>query len=699
MSASSPRKTYADDALVQPALVTGRLFQGEWLKKASRRITSGIRVVLLSGIGLAASVAAEPFQGWPLPAAAAGGGHFSATTQITPDNVKDLEIVWMHRSGDFQDGENFIGGLSGEAPLQSSWQATPVLVDDHLYFCTPFNRILAVHAETGKERWSYTPEIDREAFPMPRCRGVTQWTDSRFAKGDACHQVIVAPLMDARVVGLDARTGQVCPFGDREQIDLSKGLGPYETGFYMLNTPPAITGNTLITGGTVADNITTAVPSGVVRAYDLTSGNLLWAWEPVVAVTGNSENDPSAEADATMSEGQLYQQGTTNAWSFLSVDAELGLVYVPTGNTSPDYYGGHRGNLDHYSSSVVALNIDTGEVAWHFQTVHHDIWDFDVPSQPTLFETQIDGRDVKGLAQTTKQGYVFLLDRETGEPLFPVEEVPMPQGTAPGDYTSPTQPVPTAPRSLLDLPGERGTLWGLVPWDKWACENTLEGLRYEGPFTPPALEGALHMPSAFGGQNWGGPAIDPVRHKLIVNTLHMGTVVQLIPRDQCEGEGPEPVADGPFLLEPSEGTPYCNRRWLGFVSPMGVPCTPPPWGTLASIDLRTGNVDWQVPLGTTRDMAPWPFWYIKGSPNLGGPVSTASGLTFIGATTDHFLRAFDTNTGEELWKGRLPTSGHGLPITYQLTERSKQYVVIAAGGHAALGTPPGDYLVAFALPE
>lgn len=207
------------------------------------------------------------------------------------------------------------------------------------------------------------------------------------------------------------------------------------------------------------------------------------------------------------------------------------------------------------------------------------------------------------------------------------------------------------------------------------------------------------MPSAFGGQNWGGPAIDPVRHKLIVNTLHMGTVVQLIPRDQCEGEGPEPVADGPFLLEPSEGTPYCNRRWLGFVSPMGVPCTPPPWGTLAGIDLRTGNVDWQVPLGTTRDMAPWPFWYIKGSPNLGGPVSTASGLTFIGATTDHFLRAFDTNTGEELWKGRLPTSGHGLPITYQLTERSKQYVVIAAGGHAALGTPPGDYLVAFALPE
>ena len=671
-------------------------------QSAATRLLAQFSSILLGGLWLSTHALAEPFQGWPLPGAEAGGGHFSATTQITPDNVKDLEIVWTHRSGDFSEGDNFIGGLSGEAPLQSSWQATPILIDDHLYLCTPFNRILAIHAETGAESWSYAPDIDLANFPMPRCRGVTQWTDQRIPPTEPCHRVVVAPLMDARVVGLDAVTGQICPFGNKTELDLSEGLGPYQAGFYMLNTPPAIAGNALITGGSVADNMTTAVPSGVVRAYDLNSGALLWAWEPVVAVekaNAVSAESPAPDEKSISADDQLYQQGTTNSWSYLSVDLELGLVYVPTGNTSPDYYGGHRGNLDHYSSSVVALKIDTGEVAWHFQTVHHDIWDFDVPSQPTLFETQIEGRDVKGLAQTTKQGYVFLLDRETGEPLFPVKEVPMPQGTAPGDYTSPTQPVPTAPRSLLDLPGERDPIWGLVPWDKWACQNTLDNLRYEGPFTPPALEGALHMPSAFGGQNWGGPAIDPGRQKLVVNTLHMGTVVQLIPRDQCEGEGPEPVADGPFLLEPSEGTPYCNRRWLGFVSPMGVPCTPPPWGTLAGIDLQTGNVDWQVPLGTTRDMAPWPFWYIKGSPNLGGPVSTAGGLTFIGATTDHFLRAFDTDTGEELWKGRLPTSGHGLPITYQLTEGGKQYVVIAAGGHAAMGTPPGDYLIAFALPE
>jgi len=648
-------------------------------------------------------ITAEPHHAWSLPGGDAGGGHFSQATQITPENVSELEIAWTHRSGDFRQGENFIGGLTGEAPLQSSWQATPVLIDDHLYLCTPFNRILAIHAETGAERWSYAPDIDLEGFPMPRCRGVTQWTDTRLPEGEPCHRVVIAPLMDARVVGLDADSGEVCPFGNAHELDLSEGLGPYETGFYMLNTPPAITGNTLITGGSVADNITTTVPSGVIRAYDLSNGKLLWAWEPVIAVTESGKAASEAgdnPANAPLNaDTPRYQQGTTNSWSYLSVDPELGLVYVPTGNTSPDYYGGHRGNLDHYSSSVVALSIETGDVVWHFQTVHHDIWDFDVPSQPTLFETDIDGRAVKGLAQTTKQGYVFLLDRQTGEPLFPVEEVPMPQGAVPGDYTAPTQPVPVKPRSLLDLPGERDPIWGLVPWDKWACKDTLSSLRYEGPFTPPALEGALHMPSAFGGQNWGGPAIDPGRHKLVVNTLHMGTVVQLIPRDQCDDEGPEPVADGPFLLEPSEGTPYCNRRWLGFVSPLGVPCTPPPWGTLAGIDLRTGNVDWQVPLGTTRDMAPWPFWYIQGSPNLGGPVSTASGLTFIGATTDHFLRAFDTDTGEELWKGRLPTSGHGLPITYQLTEEGPQYVVIAAGGHAAMGTPPGDYLIAFRLPE
>ena len=353
---------------------------------------------LLAALLVSPLVLATPYQGWSSPGADEGGGHFSHATQITPENVTDLEIAWTHRSGDFREGENFIGGLSGEAPLQSSWQATPVLIEDHLYLCTPFNRILAIHAETGAERWSYSPDIDLESFPMPRCRGVTQWTDERVPPTEPCHRVVIAPLMDARVVGLDAVTGQMCPFGEVAELDLSKGLGPYEAGFYMLNTPPAITGNTLITGGSVADNITTAVPSGVVRAYDLTNGALLWAWEPVVAVepsdTAAVEDDSNSSPATESATDQRYQQGTTNSWSYLSVDPELGLVYVPTGNTSPDYYGGHRGNLDYYSSSVVALSIATGDVVWHFQTVHHDIWDFDVPSQPTLLPGPAERRSL-----------------------------------------------------------------------------------------------------------------------------------------------------------------------------------------------------------------------------------------------------------------------------------------------------------------
>ncbi len=673
---------------------------------------------LITGLLLfAASLAhgtGENTAGWPLPGAQPGGGHYSTADQITPENVKKLKKVWTHRSGDFRQGANFRDGLDGGGPLQSTWQATPILSQGNLVICTPFNRIVAVAADSGDERWRYMPDITLEDYAMPRCRGVTQWENPAIPVAAACRHVIIAPLMDARIIGLDAGTGERCPFGVSEQINLREGLGPHSPGDYMLNTPPAILGDLMITGAAIADNVSTDVPSGVVRANDLTHGELNLAWEaqPVPKDSpGQSEAKPSGEVPKAVAEPQdgldaqrgdpegatHYQPGTTNVWSYISVDAELNRIYVPTGNTSPDYYGGHRDGSDYFSSSVVALDAASGEVVWHFQTVHHDIWDFDVPSQPTLFDLGQGAERTLGLAQTTKQGYVFLLNRETGEPLFPVEEMPVPQGTVAGDFTAPTQPIPTKPRSLLDLPGHNDEVWGMTFWDRNACANVLEQLRYEGPFTPPSLQGSLHMPSAFGGQNWGGPALDPSRQLLIVNTQHLGTVVQLLPREQCAPEsGPEPVALGPFLQEPSEGTPFCDRRWLGFVSPLGAPCTPPPWGTLAGIDLLNGEVVWQVPLGTSRDMAPFPFWFIKGSPNIGGPVTTTTGLTFIAATTDHFLRAFATETGEEIWKGRLPTTAHGLPVTYQLAN-GDQYVVVAAGGHAALGTPPGDYLVAFKL--
>lgn len=652
-----------------------------------------------------------PLADWPLPGGQAGGGHFSPASAITPMNVGSLEKAWVHRSGDFREGANFRDGLDSGRPLQSSWQATPILVGDNLIICTPFNTIIAVAAATGEEQWRYAPDIDLDRYAMPRCRGVTQWLNPENTDTHGCSLLVLAPLMDARVIGLSADTGERCLFGAAEQINLREGLTPHAPGDYMLNTPPAVLGNLLITGAAVADNVSTDVPSGVVRAYDLTTGQLVWNWEPIPTTltelptmeieAGGFEPREAKAASAVRpapdSRPEQYRPGTTNVWSYISVDEEFNRVYVPTGNMSPDYFGGQRNGADFYSSAVVALDGSSGEVIWHYQTVHHDIWDFDVPAQPTLFEYTVGTTTVHGLAQVTKQGYVFLLDRLTGEPLFPVLEQAVPQGTVPGDYTAPTQPVPSKPRSLLDLPGERDAVWGLTPWDRNACADVLEALRYEGPFTPASLQGSLHMPSAFGGQNWGGPAIDPGRNILVVNTQHLGTVVQLIPRAQCNPEtAPDPVAHGPFLDEPAEGTPYCDRRWLGFVSPFGAPCTPPPWGTLAGIDLMTGEVKWQVPLGTSRDMAPFPFWYIKGSPNIGGPVTTASGLTFIAATTDRFLRAFATGTGEELWKGRLPTSAHGLPITYQLAN-GEQFVVVAAGGHAALGTPPGDHLIAFKL--
>jgi quinoprotein glucose dehydrogenase len=397
-----------------------------------------------------------------------------------------------------------------------------------------------------------------------------------------------------------------------------------------------------------------------------------------------------------------FRRGTANVWSIMAGDPEHDLIFVPTGNAPPDYYGRHREGLDYFSSSVVALRASTGELVWHYQTVHRDLWDYDAAAQPTLVEIPTAEGSRPAVIEATKMGHVFVLDRMTGAPIWPVEERPVPQGAAPGDSVSPTQPFPIRPVPLIPARLEPQDAYGFTPWDRRSCRRKIEALRSEGIFTPPSVEGSIHYPSAAGGVNWGSGSLDPSRNLFVVNQSRVASVVQLVPRaeyDSLKETVPEATRSLPgttVLYGPQEGTPYAIRREL-LLSPLRAPCNRPPWGTLTAIDMATGDVRWEVPLGTTRDMAPWPFWIRTGVPNLGGPIMTASGLIFISATTDRYLRAFSSETGEEMWKARLPFGGHATPITYRLRPGGKQYVVIAAGGHV-FSKEQGDALVAFALP-
>ncbi len=621
-----------------------------------------------------------PTAEWPEYGGDKGGLRWSPLTQITPQNVDDLEVAWIHRSGDWHD---LSGGL---AP--TSFQVTPIVVDGTLYYCTPRNRVFALDPETGEERWVYDPVVDISHLYITNCRGVSHWVDPTAAEAAACASRIVTGTLDARLIALDAKTGRPCAgFGANGTVDLSHGIGDIAPGEYGVTSAPVIVGGRIVTGTMVLDNRRVDAPGGVVRAYDARTGALAWAWDPVLPIDARAEGSEI-----------LYRRGTTNAWSTLSADPELGLVYVPTGNTSPDHFGGHRKGLDHYSSSVVALEIATGEVRWHYQTVHHDIWDYDLPSQPTLFDFPTeDGGTIPALVQPTKMGFLFVLDRQSGRPLFEVEERPVPQeGHAPDEYLSETQPFPTKPPSLHKESLSPDDAFGFALFDEIACRRTVESLLHGPIYTPPSLQGTVMFPGMLGGMNWGSAAVDPESAFLVVNVHSIMTMVRLMPRDVLKEKYGDKIPE--YGVEPQEGTPYAIER-VPIYSPFGAPCNEPPWGELVGVDLAKGEIAWRTTLGTSRDMAPWPAWFQTGTPSLGGPLVTASGLVFIGATTDFFLRAFDQATGENLWERRLPTAAHATPMTYRLREDGRQFVVIAAGGHGILGTPPGDALMAFALPE
>jgi quinoprotein glucose dehydrogenase len=648
---------------------------------------------LLVGIALAAcgvacsDECAAPAVGgadteWPSYGNDPGGTRFVAVGDITRENVACLEPAWTFHTGD-------LPASRGRHRSRLASEVTPILADGSLYLCTPYNRVIALDPETGTARWTFDPEIDLSGHYGNQlvCRGVSAWLDPEAPRGAVCRRRILTATNDARLFALDAATGRPCAdFGNGGSIDLNPGVGLQEwRGEYQITSPPAVSRDAVIVGAAVSDNQRTNAPSGVVRAYDARSGALRWAWDL-------RPPDFVATPDNTSAEG--YALATPNAWAPMAVDVERDLVFVPTGNPAPDYYRGDS-NIDHYGSSVVALRASSGEVVWRFQTVHRDLWDFDVPAQPTLFTLRKGGAEIPALVQATKMGLLFVLNRETGEPLFPVEERAVPQLEVPGEKLSPTQPFPVKPPPLSRHSLSLDEAFGFTPWDRRACRRQLEALRFEGIYTPPTLEGTLMVPGNAGGSNWGGVAVDEARQRLVANTQDLAFAVRLIPREGFDiDQARERGEDAEYA--PMRGTPFAMQRTM-LMSPLGVPCMPPPWGRLAAVDLASGEISWQVTLGTIRDLTPIPLPIELGTPTLGGPLLTESGLVFIGATVDYYLRAFDAQTGEEMWKGRLPTAAFATPMSYRAGGR--QYVVVAAMGYGRGGIPVDDTLIAFALPR
>lgn len=632
----------------------------------------------------AASFAGE-ISDWPNYGGDAGGSRFSPLAQIDRKNVATLTPAWTYHTGD-------LASLKDVPWKNGTFEATPILVDGTLFLCSSFMRVIALDPESGSEKWVFDPKVDpKQKRADLACRGVSTWRDANAAADATCARRIFAGTADGRLIALDARDGKPCAdFGDGGTIDLRKSLrnAPLPAG-YAVTSPPAIVGDVIVVGSAVGDNQRADEVSGAVRGFDARSGRQLWSWDPIP----QSPDDP---ARAGWAGDSASHTGAANAWSILSADPKRGLVFVPTGSASPDFYGGERKGDNRHANSVVALRAATGELVWAYQVVHHDLWDYDVPAQPTLVTVRRDGRDIDAVAQGTKMGMLFLLDRDTGQPLFPVEERPVPQTDIPGEQTSPTQPFPVAPPPLVPQKLSPDDAWGLTPWDRGKCRERIAALRSEGIYTPPTLNGAVIYPGNAGGTNWGSVAFDSGRGLLLANTNNVPTVVRLVPReDYAAFKAAHPKQE----VSPQEGTPFgMMREFDALLSPLGLPCNPPPWGTLAAVDLAAGTIRWQVPLGTVRDIAPVPLPLRYGVPNMGGPIVTAGGLVFVAAAMDNYLRAFDVETGEELWKGRLPAGGQATPMTYQVRPDGKQFVVIAAGGHGRLTTTPGDAVVAFALP-
>jgi membrane-bound PQQ-dependent dehydrogenase (glucose/quinate/shikimate family) len=613
---------------------------------------------------------------WPNYGNDPGGMRYSSLSQINRDNVSRLQVAWIFHTGDISDGSH--------DRRRSGFEATPILVDGTLFVTTGFNRVIALDPETGKQHWAFDPKVDLTLDYGDGLinRGVSTWLDSKLHAGQPCRRRLYEATLDARLFSVDAATGKPClDFGDYGQISLRDVPG-YRAGWYHMTSPPAVIDDLVVVGSAIDDNARAAMPGGVVRAYDARTGALRWSWDPIPL--------PAAPADGKPAERKV---GAANAWSIMTVDLERDLVFVPTGSASPDYYGGLRPGDNKWANSVVALHAQTGEIAWGFQLVHHDLWDYDTASPPLLATVPHQGKTVPVVIQGNKTGFLFVLNRDTGQLIFPVEERPVPKSDVPGEDASPTQPFPLLPPPLTVQHATVDDAWGPTPSDLDYCRKAISGLRNEGIFTPPSLRGTLAVPGNLGGMSWSGYAFDPQRNLLVTNTNALVAKIKLIPRADFRRDEAR-TEDGEY--SPQTGTPYgLFRRFLQ--SPSDMPCTTPPWGSLIAVDIVEGKIRWQVPLGSMQDFGHKQPPIPPGSITLGGPIVTAGGLVFIGGTYDPYFRAFDIETGRELWKAQLPDSGHATPMTF--SRDGKQYVVIAAGGHDKITEETlSDALVAFTLP-
>ncbi|WP_175652278.1 glucose/quinate/shikimate family membrane-bound PQQ-dependent dehydrogenase [Pseudomonas sp. Marseille-P9899] len=623
------------------------------------------------------------------------GDRYSPLRQITPTNIYQLEEAWRIRTGDLPTEND---------PVELTNQNTPLKVNGMLYACTAHSKVLALDPDTGAEIWRFDPQIKSpsgfKGFAHMTCRGVSYYDENSYVNADgspapkiseagqavarACPRRLYLPTADARLIALNADNGKVCEgFANQGVIDLTQGIGPFTPGGYYATSPAAITRGLVIIGGHVTDNESTNEPSGVIRAFDVHDGHLVWNWD---------SNNP--DQTAPLAPGKTYSRNSANMWSLASVDENLGMVYLPLGNQTPDQWGADRTpGAEKFSAGIVALDLATGKVRWNYQFTHHDLWDMDVGSQPTLLNLKTADGIKPALIAPTKQGSLYVLDRRDGSAIVPIREIPAPQGAVEGDHTAPTQA-----RSDLNLLGPDLTeqaMWGASPFDQMLCRIQFRQLRYEGQYTPPSEQGSLVYPGNVGVFNWGSVSVDPVRQILFTSPNYMAFVSKMVPRAAvAEGSKRESETSG---VQPNAGAPYAVTMHP-FMSPLGVPCQAPAWGYVAGIDLLSNKVVWKHKNGTSRDSSPIPIGLPIGVPSMGGSIVTASGLGFLSGTLDQYLRAYDVNTGKELWKSRLPAGGQATPMTYT-GKGGKQYVLVTAGGHGSLGTKMGDYIIAYKLPN